>query len=282
MTRAAVFDLFETLVDYDDSRSREFSAQVAQLCGREPAEFHDVWIEGRPARETGPMAPYLASLGLDEQATREFIERRRAFSREILARPREGAVETLRELRARGLRVGLITVCSEDAVGVWPETPFAGLFDAEVFSCSCGLRKPDERIYRIALEQLGVEPREALFIGDGANDELAGAERVGMRAILVHRPGEEPPWPEVRDWRGTADHGDRRRPRVRLAPRREPLQSGHVQVPGTRPCPESSCRGLVSCISRLPCPFRTCPGAWHRDVAPSDRSAGVVRADAGG
>ncbi len=122
MTRAVVFDLFETLVDYDDSRSREFSAQVAQLCGREPEEFHDVWIEGRPARETGPMAPYLASLGLDEQATREFIERRRAFSREILARPREGAVETLRELRARGLHVGLITVCSGDAVDVWPET----------------------------------------------------------------------------------------------------------------------------------------------------------------
>ena len=47
-----------------------------------------------------------------------------------------------------------------------------------------------------------MESSEALFVGDGANDELAGAERVGMQAVLVHRPGEEPAWPEVRDWQG--------------------------------------------------------------------------------
>ena len=176
---------------------------VAGLCGREPDEFHEVWIEGRPKRETGPMAPYLASLGVDESAAQEFLELRRDWTRGILATPRPGVIDTLAELRRRGIRTGLITVCSEDAVDVWEETPFAGLFDAEVFSCSCGLRKPDPRIYRLALDQLGVAPSEALFVGDGANDELAGAERAGMRAILVHRPGEEPAWPEVREWPGT-------------------------------------------------------------------------------
>jgi putative hydrolase of the HAD superfamily len=148
------------------------------------------------------MAPYLASLGIEEPAMREFLELRREWTRGILARPREGVVETVQELRRRGIRTGLITVCSEDVVDVWPETPFAGLFDAEVFSCSCGLRKPDPQIYRLALEQLGVDAAAALFVGDGANDELAGAERVGMRAILVHRPGEDPQWPEVRGWPG--------------------------------------------------------------------------------
>jgi len=176
---------------------------VAGLCGREPDEFHEVWIEGRPKRETGPMAPYLASLGVDESAAQEFLELRRDWTRGILATPRPGVIDTLAELRRRGIRTGLITVCSEDATDVWEETPFAGLFDAEVFSCSCGLRKPDPRIYRLALDQLGVAPSEALFVGDGANDELAGAERAGMRAILVHRPGEEPAWPEVREWPGT-------------------------------------------------------------------------------
>jgi putative hydrolase of the HAD superfamily len=202
VTRAVVFDLFETLVDYDGGRSRQFSASVARLCGRDPEEFHDVWIAGRPARDTGPMAPYLASLGIEEPAMREFLELRREWTRGILARPREGVVETVQEFRRRGIRTGLITVCSEDVVDVWPETPFAGLFDAEVFSCSCGLRKPDPQIYRLALEQLGVDAAAALFVGDGANDELAGAERVGMRAILVHRPGEDPQWPEVRGWPG--------------------------------------------------------------------------------
>jgi len=185
LTQAVVFDLFETLVDYDDARSREFSSRVARLCGRDPDEFHPVWVEGRPQRDTGPMAPYLASLGLGEDEIADFLEMRRGWTREIFAAPKTGAVETLREVRARGLRTGLITVCSEDTVDVWPESPFAGLFDVEVFSCSCGLRKPDPRIYRLALEQLGVEPGEAIFVGDGANDELAGAERVGMRAVQV-------------------------------------------------------------------------------------------------
>ncbi|HJQ75427.1 MAG TPA: HAD family hydrolase [Gaiellaceae bacterium] len=201
-TRAVVFDLFETLVDYDDRRSREFSSLVARLCGRDPAEFHEVWIEGRRVRDTGPMAPYLSSLGIEEPAMQEFLELRRDWTRGILGRPRDGVVETLGELRRRGIGTGLITVCSEDVVSVWAESPFAGLFDAEVFSCSCGLRKPDPRIYRLALDQLGVAPSDAVFVGDGANDELAGAERLGMRAILIHRPGEEPPWPEVRDWPG--------------------------------------------------------------------------------
>ncbi|HUJ55309.1 MAG TPA: HAD family hydrolase [Gaiellaceae bacterium] len=202
MTRAVVFDLFETLVDYDDARSREFGSQVAQLCGREPDEFHEVWRAGRPRRETGPMAPYLASLGIEEENMRDFLELRRSFTRDVLSRPRSGALETLRELRSCGLRTGLITVCSEDTVDVWSETPFAGLFDAEIFSCSCGMRKPDPKIYELALDRLGVEPGNAVFVGDGANDELAGAERVGMRAVLIHRPGEEPASPEAREWAG--------------------------------------------------------------------------------
>ena len=49
-----------------------------------------------------------------------------------------------------------------------------------------------------------VSPDECLFVGDGANDELAGAERVGMRAVCVLPPGrDEPIWPEARGWEPT-------------------------------------------------------------------------------
>ena len=68
---------------------------------------------------------------------------------------------------------------------VWAETPFAGLFDAEVFSCQCRLHKPDPRIYELALGLLGVEAGDALYVGDGTNDELAGAQSVGMRAVQI-------------------------------------------------------------------------------------------------
>ncbi len=64
MTQAVVFDLFETLIDYDEQTSRDFSATVADLLGRDPGEFHAVWRAGRPARDTGPLRDYLASIGI--------------------------------------------------------------------------------------------------------------------------------------------------------------------------------------------------------------------------
>jgi putative hydrolase of the HAD superfamily len=201
VTRAVVFDLFETLVDYDEEKSLAFSAAAAELLCREPGAFHALWREGRPVRDSGPMRPYLVSLGVEGDQAEQLLELRRRFSAELLSTPREGVLETLQELTRRGIPTGLITVCSEDVVDVWPETPFAGVFDSEVFSCSCGYRKPDPRLYLQVCEELEVEPADALYVGDGSNDELAGAERVGMRPVLIHRPGEEPAWPEVRDWR---------------------------------------------------------------------------------
>jgi putative hydrolase of the HAD superfamily len=213
VTRAVIFDLWDTLVDFDPVAGRAFQDQVAARLGRDPDEFAALWFEGRAQREGGTLREYLLELGAPEDLVDELVSLRRDSTRRLLA-PRPGAVETLVELRAQGRRVGLITVCSEDVPDVWNETPFADLFDAAVFSCSVGMRKPDPRIYRLACEQLGVEPDEAMFVGDGANDELAGAERIGMRSVLIHREGEEPPWDEVRDWQG---------PRITAIPQVLPL-----------------------------------------------------------
>ena len=201
MIRAVVFDLWDTIVDFDVQGSRVFQTEVARRLGRGREEFLDAWYESRATRETGGFRDYLATLGADAAVADEIATLRHESTRTMLV-PRPGAVETLVELRARGLKLGLISVCSDDVPAVWEETPFADLFDSTVFSCSVGLRKPDPRIYRLALEELDVEPADAVFVGDGANDELAGAERVGMRAVLIHRPGQEPIWDEARDWRG--------------------------------------------------------------------------------
>jgi putative hydrolase of the HAD superfamily len=201
VTRAVVFDLWDTLVDFDPVAGRAFQDQVAARLGRDPDEFAALWVEGRSVRESGTLRDYLLGIGAPEELVDEVVEMRRDSTRSLLV-PRPGAVETLVELRERGYGVGLITVCSEDVPHLWPETPFAKLFDAAVFSCSVGLRKPDPRIYQLACEELAVDAEEAMFVGDGANDELAGAQRVGMRAVLIHRPGEEPPWPEAREWQG--------------------------------------------------------------------------------
>jgi putative hydrolase of the HAD superfamily len=194
--RAVIFDLWETLIDWDRDAA---AAMVAAVSAHSP-EFAERWPRSRN-RYTAPIRVALADAGVPAAALEEVCALRLDYIRGSLV-PRPGAIDTLRRLRELGILVGLITVCSEDVEVLWPSTSFAGLFDAEVFSSSCGLLKPDPRIYRMALGQLGVEPAQSLFVGDGANDELAGAERVGMRAILVHRPGEKPAWPELQDWPG--------------------------------------------------------------------------------
>jgi putative hydrolase of the HAD superfamily len=196
-----IFDLWDTLVDFDAAGGRAFQDQVAERLGRDPEEFAAMWLAGRGQRESGSLRDYVLQLGAEAAVADAVVTFRHDSTRSML-RPRPGAVETLTALREHGYKVGLITVCSEDVPAVWDETPFADSFDATVFSCSVGLRKPDPRIYRLACDQLGVEPEEAIFVGDGANDELAGAERVGMRAVLMHRRGEAPTWDEVQDWPG--------------------------------------------------------------------------------
>jgi putative hydrolase of the HAD superfamily len=193
--RAVVFDLWNTIAEWPHEVWADVRPRVAARRGLTPEEFDTRWYgEMAHMRETGPIADVLAHFDLSPEAAEDVLDLRRAVTRQGLV-PVHGAVETIAELRSRGLRTGLITVCSEDVTTLWAETAFHGLFDAEVFSSSVGLRKPDPRIYALALEQLDVPAVEAVFVGDGANDELAGAERVGMTAVMLERPGEEqPPW----------------------------------------------------------------------------------------
>jgi putative hydrolase of the HAD superfamily len=199
--RAVIFDLWETLVDWPVDGAAELRQTLAERIGVSEAEVRRRMDEHYLASQTGPLATVYRTLGLADAHMEERIAARVEFTRRALV-PREGAVETLRELRRRGLRVGLISMCSEDVPAAWPETQLAGLFDVETFSASCGLIKPEPAIYLHTARALGVEPEECMFVGDGANDELAGAERVGMTPVLFLPDGREPYWPELSGWRG--------------------------------------------------------------------------------
>ena len=198
--RAVIFDLWDTLVDWPAEDWAVLKTRLAKRMGLDQEHFDSLWEETYWRRQTSPIRTVFEAMGAGDELE-DLIELRAAFTRQGL-RPRQGAVATLHELRGRGLRLGMISVCSEEVPLLWSETEFADLFDSTVFSATCGLRKPDPEIYLLACRELDVEPHEAVFVGDGANDELAGAERVGMRAVLIHRPGREPHWPELRDWPG--------------------------------------------------------------------------------
>jgi putative hydrolase of the HAD superfamily len=87
-----------------------------------------------------------------------------------------------RDLHSRGVRLATISNCMAEDVVAWPTSAFAPHFACAVFSFAVGVAKPDPGIYLHAIEHLGVKPEHTLYIGDGGDDELAGAERAGLHA----------------------------------------------------------------------------------------------------
>jgi putative hydrolase of the HAD superfamily len=201
--RAVIFDLWATLVPWDQAGATRFYDRMAVTAGIDEERFREAWVAERKDREVRPIADHLrdlfAGLGAEPDLD-EILDLRRDWTKQSL-QPRPDALETLAELRRRGHLLGLISVCSQDVPHVWDETPFAGALDELVFSCDVGVSKPDPRIYEIACERLGVEAADCLFVGDGANDELPGAERAGMTALQLRAPGE-PLTPEGETWTG--------------------------------------------------------------------------------
>jgi putative hydrolase of the HAD superfamily len=198
--KAVIFDLWDTLVDWPVDESEALNRGLAERIGLSDDEFAKRWQAHYILSQTQPLATLYRTIGLPEAHIETHIAARHDFARAAL-RPRPGAVETLQELRRRGIRLGLISMCSEDVPIIWPETQLAGLFDTETFSATTGLKKPDAEIYLATAAALGVEPEDCFFVGDGANDELAGSARAGMTPVLM-ATGAEPRWAEVQQWSG--------------------------------------------------------------------------------
>ena len=69
----------------------------------------------------------------------------------------------------------------------------ADLFETVVVSDEVGWRKPKPVIFELALERLGTAPGDALFVGDRADIDVAGAQGVGMAAAWINRDGSALP-----------------------------------------------------------------------------------------
>ena len=133
-----------------------------------------------------------ALLRLDVQApplAREIADAY-ALEREQTVRPFPGAIEALQRLRDQGIRLALITNGSGevqrrklDRFGLTP------LFDCILIEGECGVGKPDERVYRSALAQLGVEPEEAWMVGDHLEWDVDVPQRLGILGIWLDFAG---------------------------------------------------------------------------------------------
>ena len=113
----------------------------------------------------------------------------------------DDAIPCLKILKARGINVGLITNIYRD---IWDTCDRLGLspyLDFVVTSQEVGSEKPHPPIFRAALAKAGVEPEEALHVGDQYNADVVGAVGVGIKPLLIDRDGlldHVPDCPKIR------------------------------------------------------------------------------------
>lgn len=188
--RAVFFDMFNTLADPHEYLEHTES----DILGMEPSEWNSyVWREDI-AKDRGlgviktedelmdricAVLPFALSMEQREAVKAAHRERLRKCMTEIP----EDVLKTVKALKEKGFLLGIISNADITDNASWEESPLYPLFDDAVFSCDVGMVKPNRDIYELALERLGVSPKEAVFVGDGGSSEHRGAKALGMTTI---------------------------------------------------------------------------------------------------
>jgi putative hydrolase of the HAD superfamily len=102
------------------------------------------------------------------------------------ARLYDDALPFLRDIRARGIKIAIVSNCSEHTRDLLESNGVAELADTLVLSCEVGAEKPAAQIFTYALDQLGVPARHALFVDDQPA-YCAGAVDLGITAVQIVR-----------------------------------------------------------------------------------------------
>ena len=108
--------------------------------------------------------------------------------------PDERMIDAVRRSREAGVRTGLISNSWGDGGVPYDPELLERLFDAVVISGEVGLHKPEPEIFLLGAERVGVPAEDCVFVDD-LRENCAGAEQVGMKAIL-HR-GADSTLPEM-------------------------------------------------------------------------------------
>jgi HAD superfamily hydrolase (TIGR01662 family) len=101
----------------------------------------------------------------------------------------EDAISTLETLKSGGYRLGLISNTSDDnnVQGIIDRWGLRQFFETIVTSAALGIRKPDARIFQIALDRFQIQPDAAVMIGDALNADVLGANRSGIYSVWITR-----------------------------------------------------------------------------------------------
>lgn len=196
---AVVFDFFGTLTP---GRQREAQTtarhEQAAALGVDPAEYDRILTETYRDRFRGvaggveeSLAWVAARMGVEPSPTTlVHAAAVRMHTERGFAEPRQEVLPLLQQLRADGLRVGVISDCTAELPLVFGDLPIASVVDAAMFSCVTGQVKPDPQNYLTCCARMLVEPSRCVYVGDGGSDELAGAANVGMYPVHLDVPAD--------------------------------------------------------------------------------------------
>lgn len=115
-------------------------------------------------------------------------------------------LETLGELAEAGVKLGLISNFESWLEGLLENLDLDRYLEIRVISGKEGFEKPHPRIFELALERAGVEPHQAMHVGDSPISDFEGAERAGLQAVLLDR------WERFPEFRGKRIRGLREIP----------------------------------------------------------------------
>ncbi len=202
---AVVFDFYGTLTPVSPGEAwASNAARLAVVFGVPASDLVRVLDDSFPERISGAlgnvretMQAVASRLGVELSAERlEEAARVRRAVQESMFTLRPEALGVIRQLRAAGLRTGLVSDCTSELPDAWPRLDLSAVIDAPVFSCVERTRKPDPALFRKVAADLRAEPARCLYVGDGGGGELTGASGIGMHAVLL----------AGRDWHEHSDH----------------------------------------------------------------------------
>ena len=166
------FDLGSTLIDEteaDRQRIREMTAdtEITETLYREKRlEFIQQGSAGDPAA--------IAFFGLTKTPWHSDLEQ-----------PYPDAAPTLKALKGRGFRLGVIANQNPGTTERLQNWNLLQYFDVVVASAEAGAAKPDPAIFRMALERAGCAPAQAVMVGDRIDNDVAPARALGMHSVRV-------------------------------------------------------------------------------------------------
>jgi HAD superfamily hydrolase (TIGR01509 family) len=182
-TVAVIFDVYGTLLHFPRD-SRPF----LQLARRQSDSNYRSALETALTTDNPTLSDFGARIGLPPQEDIRLLDA--ALEADLLAiEPFADVEPTLVALKACGIRTAVVS-----NLGTPYKRPFFAhgldsLFDVVVFSCDCGLRKPDPRIYEHALKQLGSSANETIMVGDSFRSDVDGPSKLGIMGIHLVRSG---------------------------------------------------------------------------------------------